>query len=124
MSINQPARVIGLFISGYLSEKMGRKRCLILGSIVQIISAISVYFCTSYESLMMTVALTGLSVCMVTIPSYALLSEICLIRYRSSLASINTLHGNIGWLIGEIGYFEAIRQLYFDRSLLGFSGSC
>ena len=103
---------------------MGRKRCLILGSIVQIISAISVYFCTSYESLMMTVALTGLSVCMVTIPSYALLSEICLIRYRSSLASINTLHGNIGWLIGERGNFEAILQIYFDRSLLWFSGSC
>ena len=119
--------MLGLFISGYFSEKIGRKRCLILGSIVQIISACSVYFCTSYASLMMTVALTGFSVCMVTIPSYALLSEICLIRFRSSLASINTLHGNIGWLIGTI--LDLLFNLYsisihFTRTLLGFSCTC
>ena len=32
--------------------------------------------------------------------SYALLSEICLIRFRSSLASLNTSNANIGWLSG------------------------
>ena len=124
MSINQPARVIGLFVSGYLSEKVGRKRCLILGSIVQIISAVAVYFCNSYESLMLTVALTGFSVCMITIPSYALLSEICLIRFRSSLASINTLHGNIGWLIGTVPEVDTFGlKSPFTRSLLGVSCS-
>ena len=38
VSLNQPARVLGLFLSSYLSEKLGRKRCLILCSLAQLLS--------------------------------------------------------------------------------------
>ena len=100
MSINQPARVLGFFISGYLAERFGRKKSLICASVCQIVSAISVYFCTNYLTLMVAVSMSGLTLCMVTIPSYSLLSEICLIRFRSQLASLNTFHGNLGWLTG------------------------
>ena len=33
-------------------------------------------------------------------PGFALLSEICLIRYRGQLATLNTFNGNFGWLLG------------------------
>ena len=38
VSLNQPARVLGLFLSSYLSEKLGRKRCLVLCSLAQLLS--------------------------------------------------------------------------------------
>ena len=48
-------------------------------------------------------------------PSFALLSEICLIRFRSSLASLNTSNANLGWLLGlclglviPVKYYTAI----------------
>ena len=34
------------------------------------------------------------------VPGYALLSEICLIRYRGKLATLNAFNGNFGWLLG------------------------
>ena len=39
VSLNQPARVLGLFLSSYLSEKLGRKRCLVLCSLAQLLSS-------------------------------------------------------------------------------------
>ena len=33
-------------------------------------------------------------------PAFALLSEICLIRYRGQLATLNTFNSNLGWLVG------------------------
>ena len=43
---------------------------------------------------------SGFLNCMVMNPSFALLFEISLIKYRSSVASMNTLMSNLGWLIG------------------------
>ena len=37
---------------------------------------------------------------LVQVPSYALLSEICLIRLRGHLATLNTFNSNCGWLLG------------------------
>ena len=34
------------------------------------------------------------------VPAFALLSEICLIRYRGQLATLNTFNSNLGWLVG------------------------
>ena len=36
----------------------------------------------------------------IQVPSYALLSEICLIRLRGHLATLNTFNSNCGWLLG------------------------
>ena len=91
---------------------------MMLGSVVTMLPFVT------YGTLSAYLTIGNYNLYATSIPSYALLSEICLIRYRSSLASINTLHGNIGWLISERGYFEAILQIHFDRSLLWFSGSC
>ena len=80
VTINQPARVMGLMLSSFLAERFGRKRCLIVGAVSQIVSATSIYFCSSYLSLMIALSVNGLCVVTVMVPSYALLTEICLIR--------------------------------------------
>ena len=74
VSISQPTRVFGLFLSGFLSEKIGRKKTLIIAAVLQIVSASSVYFCDCFETLVVVVGLSNLITCMVQVPSYSLLS--------------------------------------------------
>ena len=67
-----------------------------------LLSSVAIYFCASFPALMAALSVSGLCLVSVMIPSYSLLSEICLIRFRSSLASINTLQvgeeGNLSFL--------------------------
>ena len=100
MSLNQPSRILGLFVSAGISEKLGRKRSLILFSLAQILVSLVAFLCNSYLSLMVALIFSGFFNCMVMNPSFALLSEISVIKYRSSVASLNTLMSNLGWLIG------------------------
>ena len=69
-------------------------------STAQILVSFGVFFSSSYASLMVALIFSGFFNCMVMNPSFALLSEISVIRYRSSVASLNTLMSNLGWLIG------------------------
>ena len=100
MSLNQPARILGLFVSAGISEKFGRKKSLIVFGVCQIIVSFVVFLCSDYLSLLVALIFSGFLNCMVMNPSFALLSEISLIRFRSSVASMNTLMSNLGWLIG------------------------
>ena len=69
-------------------------------STAQILVSFGVFFSSSYASLMVALIFSGFFNCMVMNPSFALLSEISVICYRSSVASLNTLMSNLGWLIG------------------------
>ena len=63
---------------------------------------------------MVAVALSNLFSCMVQVPSYSLLSEICLIAFRGHLASLNTFNSNCGWLIGlSLGLVVPVQYFYF-----------
>ena len=109
-----PTRIVGLFSSGFISDKLGRKKCIILSSILQIASSCSAYFCSSFSTLLTAVALSNLFSCMVQVPSYSLLSEICLITYRGHLASLNTFNSNCGWLLGlSVGLVVPVQYFYF-----------
>ena len=90
MSINQPTRVFSVFCSGFLSEKIGRKKTLILGSICQILGGLSVFFSRSFTSLFVSVGFCGFFMCLIDTAKYSILSEICLIRFRDQLATIIT----------------------------------
>ena len=100
MSLNQPSRILGLTVSAGISEKFGRKKSLIFFSVCQIIVSFAVFLCHSYATLLVALIFSGFLNCMVMNPSFALLSEISLIKFRSSVASMNTLMSNLGWLIG------------------------
>ena len=113
-----PTRIVGLFSSGFISDKLGRKKCLILSSILQIASSCSAYFCSSFPALLTAVALSNLFSCMVQVPSYSLLSEICLIAYRGHLASLNTFNSNCGWLLGLcVGLVVPVQYFYLTLCL-------
>ena len=108
-------RILGLFSSWFLSDKLGRKKCLIVSSILQIVSSCSVYFCSSFPTLMVAVALSNLFSCMVMVPSYSLLSEISTISLRGHLSSLNTSNANLGQLIGlSLGLVVPVQYFYFS----------
>ena len=50
-SMVQLSQVMGIFFSGFLSDKIGRKKSLIAASLLTLMSAFCVYFCTSFLSL-------------------------------------------------------------------------
>ena len=65
-------------MSGFLSEQLGRRRILIAGSCLQILTCCLFYFSSSFLTLTLMVAAALLVTVLVMIPSYALLSEVSL----------------------------------------------
>ena len=76
MSIRKLAAILGLFLSSFLSDRIGRKNVLILGSLLQILTSCLFYFCNSFLTLTLMVAASRPSCLMVKIPSYLMLSEV------------------------------------------------
>ena len=76
MGITYFAAILGLFLPGYLSEKFGRRKMLVVGSILQILTCCLFYFCNSFHTLNLISALTIMTCYIVMIPGYSLLSEV------------------------------------------------
>ena len=85
MSIRKLAAILGLFLSSFLSDKFGRRKILIVGSLLQILTCCLFYFAASFLTLTLMVAAALLVTVLVMIPSYALLSEVSL--YQSGIYS-------------------------------------
>ena len=68
--------MLGLFLSSFLSDKFGRRKILIVGSLLQILTCCLFYFCNSFPTLTLMVAASMISCVMVIVPSYSLLSEV------------------------------------------------
>ena len=59
VSLNQPSKMLGLVLSGLISDRLGRKRCLLVVSLLQITTSVSIHFCTSYIALLVALTLSG-----------------------------------------------------------------
>ena len=80
MSLSKPAQVLGLQGAGLMSEKLGRRRSLMVCGLLQIVISLAIHFSTSYLTLLVALTFSGALNSMVLNPSYAYLSEISLIR--------------------------------------------
>ena len=80
VSLSQPAQVLGLQLAGVMSEKLGRRRSLVVCGVFQVIISLATHFSISYLTLLVTLTFSGALNSMVLNPSYAFLSEISLIR--------------------------------------------
>ena len=79
MSLTKPAQMVGLQGAGLMSEKLGRRRSLMVCSVLQIVIALAIHFSNSYLTLLVALTFSGALNSMVLNPSYAYLSEISLI---------------------------------------------
>ena len=80
VSLNQISRMFGLMTAGVISERLGRKKAMLICSLLQISISIGVHFSSSFISLLVALAFSGGFNTMILNPSYAFLSEISLIR--------------------------------------------
>jgi len=102
VTLMQPTRVCGALATACLQDTFGRKRCLILCSVFQVVGCLLLYLANSYTYLLAAVSFAGMTTGMALLPSYSLLSEMSTIRLRGSLGSLNTLNANGGYLYGML----------------------
>ena len=82
VSIMAIAMMVGILSSGFISDKLGLKLCLIIGCVVQTLGWAMLYFAPDLLVLMSGRIITGIGSGICTPASYIILSEYALIRYR------------------------------------------
>jgi len=102
MSVTQPTRVIGTTLTGYLQGRLGRKKCLVLCCLVQMLGCLLIYCSYSYVTLLIALSIAGTTTGMAMLPSYTLLAEMSLIRLRGTFGSLNSLNVSVGILFGMV----------------------
>jgi len=101
-SMTQLLRLSGTMIATSLNDRLGRRITLLI-SVLFIIGG-SVVSLLAYSYIILCVGLFLMSVGsgITVTPSYSLLNDISVIRYRGSLGSLNTLTVNLGILYGLV----------------------
>jgi len=96
----------GSFLSGFLQERYGRKRCMVLANIPSILGWIMLYYTHSVASLYASTVLMGLSIGFSEAPILSYVGEITEPRIRGMMASLASTAGMLGmFLIYLLGYF-------------------
>ncbi|XP_054265636.1 facilitated trehalose transporter Tret1-like [Macrosteles quadrilineatus] len=94
--ISQP---VGSLVSGFLQDMFGRKRCMLVVNIPQLIGWLMLYSATSVPWLYAAVTVMGLSVGFMEAPVLSYIGEITEPRLRGVLCSIAGMYLNIGIML-------------------------
>ncbi|XP_050437238.1 uncharacterized protein LOC126843634 [Adelges cooleyi] len=96
----------GSFLSGFLQERFGRKRCMLMANVPSILGWILLYFTESTTMLYAASLSMGMSIGFSEAPILSYVGEITEPRLRGSMASIASLSSMIGMLlISILGFF-------------------
>lgn len=90
--------IAGVISGGVISDRIGRKRSMILSAILFTISALGCAVSTSFGQLVLYRVIGGIGIGMVSIISPMYISELSIPRYRGSLVSLYQLAITIGFL--------------------------
>ena len=90
--------IAGVISGGVISDRIGRKRSMILSAILFTISALGCAVSTSFAQLVLYRVIGGIGIGMVSIISPMYISELSIPRYRGSLVSLYQLAITIGFL--------------------------
>lgn len=90
---------LGSFLSGFLQERFGRKRCMICANIPSIFGWIMLYFTNSRETLYTSSVLMGLSIGFSEAPILSYVGEITEPRLRGSMAALACTSSMFGGLL-------------------------
>lgn len=97
---------IGSFISGFVQETFGRKRCMIFANIPSILGWILLYYTHTTISLYTSTVMMGLSIGFSEAPILSYVGEITEPRLRGSMASLACSSCMVGSLITFVlGYY-------------------
>ncbi|VVC25992.1 Sugar transporter, conserved site,Major facilitator superfamily domain,Major facilitator, sugar [Cinara cedri] len=90
---------IGSFISGFLQERFGRKRCMIFANVPSIFGWILLYYSHTTISLYTSTVLMGMSIGFSEAPILSYVGEITEPKLRGSMTSLASMTSMLGSLI-------------------------
>lgn len=90
--------IVGVLISGVLSDKLGRKLTMILSAVMFSVSAIGCTFCADFNQLVVYRIIGGVGIGIVSVVSPLYISEVSVAQYRGRLVSLYQLAVTIGFL--------------------------
>lgn len=90
--------IIGVLFAGILSDKIGRKRTMILAAILFSVSGIGCAFSHSFDQLVIYRIIGGIGIGVVSIISPLYISEVSVAEYRGRLVSLYQLAITVGFL--------------------------
>ena len=90
--------IVGVLFAGILSDKLGRKRTMILSAILFSMSAIGCAVCADFNQLVVYRIVGGVGIGVVSIVSPLYISEVSVAQYRGRLVSLYQLAVTIGFL--------------------------
>ena len=96
------ASTIGNLLAGFVSEKFGRKSTIFGSNILLQSSWTITYFAPNFLVLLAGRVIMGLACGLSIATSFILLGEISTVSYRGTLATINSMCLNCGYMFGLI----------------------
>lgn len=90
--------IVGVLFAGILSDKIGRKRTMILSAVLFSASAIGCTFSSGFQELVVYRIIGGVGIGVVSIISPLYISELSVAQYRGRLVSLYQLAVTIGFL--------------------------
>ncbi len=128
--------IAGVSVAGILGDRFGRKKTMIISSVLFSVSAIGCAVCVDFEQLVLYRIIGGIGIGVVSIISPLYISEIAVARYRGRLVSLYQLAITVGFLgaylcnfslmdwasgqtVGQGGWFETIFISEMWRGMLG-----
>ncbi|EJX08910.1 sugar transporter family protein [gut metagenome] len=90
--------IVGVLMSGLLSDKLGRKLTMILSAVMFSVSAVGCAFCADFNQLVAFRIIGGIGIGVVSVVSPLYISEVSVAQYRGRLVSLYQLAVTIGFL--------------------------
>jgi len=115
----------GSLLSGFLQERFGRKRCIIIANFPSILGWILLYHTHSVVSLYVSTILMGLSIGFSEAPIFSYVGEITEPRLRGSMASLTSTAPMFGVsFLFTLGYFFEWQTVALLSTLCPITSIC
>lgn len=110
--------IIGVLFAGVLSDKLGRKKTMIIAATLFTISMIGCAICANFHQLVVYRIIGGIGIGVVSIVSPLYISEVSVAEYRGRLVALYQLAVTVGFLGAYLVNFQLLN---FSQNSAGFA---
>ncbi|MBR5906241.1 MAG: sugar porter family MFS transporter [Bacteroidales bacterium] len=108
--------IIGVSVAGLLSDKLGRKKTMLISALMFSISAIGCAVCGNFSQLVVFRIIGGFGIGVVSIVSPIYISEIAVPEKRGTLVSLYQLAITIGFLLAYLVNYLILKNATLDST--------
>lgn len=102
--------ILGVLCAGLLSDRLGRKKTMIISATLFTVSAIGCAFCVSFDQLVLYRIIGGVGIGVVSIVSPLYISEISVAQFRGQMVSLYQLAVTVGFLGAYLANWFLLEQ--------------